>query len=223
LPAVDTGSRRVSVTQVLAKEHRRAALLVWLAFFASFATLYFLTSWIPKMAVDAGLTLETAIYAGASFNFGAVVGVLAVGWLATTGDLKRVVGWFFVLAFAAMLAMGFGMLDGGITTLLVMLFIIGAFVQGGFGGLYAVAASIYPAEIRTTGVGWSIGAGRLGAVVGPMLGGALIGAGASLSVSFAVFAVPMLIAAGAVLMIVRHAKASGAAKTVPEPGEVEAA
>lgn len=214
LPETGDAQGRASVGQVLARKHRTSALLVWLAFFASFATLYFLTSWIPKLAVDAGMSLDSAIYAGATFNFGAVVGVLTLGWLATIGDLSRVVAWFFVAAFLSMLIMGLGMLEGGVGTLLVMLFVVGAFVQGGFGGLYAVAARIYPAEIRTTGVGWSIGAGRLGAVAGPMVGGALIGAGASLSVSFAVFAVPMLVAAIALLFIVRHASAKQAGAEV---------
>lgn len=210
MPEVESGRKRAGIGQVLAQEHRAAALLVWLAFFASFATLYFLTSWIPKLAVDAGLAMDSAIYAGASFNFGAVVGVLTLGWLATRIDLSRVVAWFFAGAFLSMLIMGVGMLDGGVGTLLVMLFVVGAFVQGGFGGLYAVAARIYPAEIRTTGVGWSIGAGRLGAVAGPMVGGALIGAGATLSVSFTVFAVPMIVAAIALLLIIRQARAKQA-------------
>ena len=69
------------------------------------------------------------------------------------------------------------------------------FVQGAFTGLYAVAARIYPTEIRTTGIGWAIGAGRLGAIFGPIVAGLVLGAGVSISWTFAIYALPMILAA----------------------------
>ena len=81
----------------------------------------------------------------------------------------------------------------GVEDLFIYLFIIGFLLQGGFVGLYAVAAKIYPTEIRTTGVGWAIGLGRFGAVVGPYVGGILIASGVSLEVNFVIFAVPLLV------------------------------
>jgi MFS family permease len=78
---------------------------------------------------------------------------------------------------------------------LLLVFLLMFFVQGAFTGLYAVAARIYPTEIRTTGVGWAIGAGRIGAIVGPIAAGLLLGAGVPISWTFAVFALPMVIAA----------------------------
>jgi MFS family permease len=61
-------------------------------------------------------------------------------------------------------------------------------------GLYAVAARMYPTEFRTTGVGWAIGSGRLGGIIGPLLGGILIGMGLSMTVNFLIFSVPTIIA-----------------------------
>jgi MFS family permease len=77
--------------------------------------------------------------------------------------------------------------------LLVIIFIVGLLQQGGFTGLYSAAAKAYPTAIRTTGIGWSIGLGRLGAVIGPAMAGYLIVAGLDMSANFYIFAVPMAI------------------------------
>ena len=83
----------------------------------------------------------------------------------------------------------------------LLVFLLMFFVQGAFTGLYAVAARIYPTEIRTTGVGWAIGAGRTGAIVGPIAAGLLLGAGVPISWTFVVFALPMAVAAVVVTRI----------------------
>jgi len=97
------------------------------------------------------------------------------------------------LSLAALFMMVFASASASVNLLLI-LFVIGFFLQGGFTGLYAVAAKIYPTEIRTTGVGWAIGLGRSGAVVGPYVGGLLIAGGYSMETNFFLFALPLLIA-----------------------------
>ncbi len=74
-----------------------------------------------------------------------------------------------------------------------MILLIGIAQQGGFTGLYATAAKIYPTGIRSTGIGWAIGLGRSGAVAGPAIAGYLIAGGLDMSANFFVFAVPMAI------------------------------
>jgi hypothetical protein len=71
--------------------------------------------------------------------------------------------------------------------------IIGILQQGGFTGLYGVAAKAYPTNIRSTGIGWSIGLGRLGAVIGPGVAGYLIASGLDMSANYIIFAIPMAI------------------------------
>ena len=104
------------------------------------------------------------------------------------------------LVVAAVLMTVFGYASGSLAVL-VLFGLVGFAVQGGFTGLYSVAARLYPTEVRATGVGWGIGVGRVGAIVGPALGGVLIGVGLSINANFIVFAVPMLIAAGATALI----------------------
>lgn len=198
LPEVDDVESAASVAALLRPARRASTLLLWVAFFMAFGTLYFLLSWIPKLAAETGLPLDVAIYAGAVFNLGAFFGICLQGWLSLTLGLTRTIAGFMGLA--ALLMAIFGLVTE--PWLVLTLFgLIGFTVQGGFVGLYAVAARLYPAELRNTGIGWAIGLGRFGAVVGPLAGGLLISLGLGLAENFTVFAVPMVAAAAFTLLI----------------------
>ncbi len=187
-----------SVTSLLTPERRSSTLQLWLALFMAFASLYFLTTWIPKLASSAGLSMELAIYAGTVFNLGAFLGIMAQGYLSSLFGLRRTI--FGFLAMTAVLMAIFGFFKGS-SIVLVLFGLIGFGVQGGFVGLYAVAARFYPTEIRSTGVGFAMSAGRVGGIVGPLFGGLLIGAGLSMTTNFMVFAVPTLLAGIATYLI----------------------
>jgi benzoate transport len=193
LPPRTASSSAPPVGRLLRPEFRLATLLIWGAFFASFFTLYFLTSWIPRIAVEAGYPLATAINGSAVFNLGAFVGLIALGWLSARMELANLIVLFFVLSALAMLA--FGIQHTPASIYFAGMLVIGFLVQGGFGGLYAIAARLYPTEVKTTGVGWSIGIGRLGAVAGPAVGGIALSSGVGVFGSFVLFAAPMVVAA----------------------------
>ena len=80
------------------------------------------------------------------------------------------------------------------TAILYVVTFIGLLMQGGFVGLYALPAKMYASDIRSTGVGWAIGLGRVGAVFGPAVAGYLIASGNSIELNFAIFAIPVVIA-----------------------------
>jgi MFS transporter, AAHS family, 4-hydroxybenzoate transporter len=153
--------------------------------------LYFLTSWIPKLAKDAGLSMELAIYAGTVFNVGAFFGIITQGYFSSKFGLKKTIG--IILIFTAILMTAFRFFLG--SDLLLLIFaLLGFGIQGGFVGLYALSARLYPTEFRTTGVGWAMGFGRFGGIIGPQIGGFLIAAGVGISTNFLIFALPALIA-----------------------------
>ena len=102
---------------------------------------------------------------------------------------------FIFLILSAVLMVVFGVFRFGLVMYMTVLFVLGFFVQGGFVGLYSVAARLYPVEIRTTGVGWGIGLGRFGAILAPTLGGIAIGMQLPVALVFIVFALPFIIAA----------------------------
>ena len=84
---------------------------------------------------------------------------------------------------------------------LVLFGLIGFGIQGGFIGMYSMAAKLYPTQIRTTGIGWAIGLERLGAIIGLIVGGLLIGMGLTMATNFIIFAVPTVISGIAILLI----------------------
>ena len=201
IPAVNTSEKqaRATVKSLLTTDRRSSTILLWLSFFMCFMTLYFLLSWIPKIVVDAGLPLEKGIYTSVAFNLGAIIGVVLLGYLSDKKGLRPLIFWFLVIGAVLMLA--YGIAPTIVAILLVLYFLLGFFVDGGFAGLYAVAARIYPTEIRTTGIGWAIGAGRTGAIAGPVIGGLLIGMGLPIAITFMIFSVPLIIAAFATYAI----------------------
>lgn len=179
-----------AVGELLTDKYRKSTSMLWISIFMAFASLYFLTSWIPKLASVTGLSAESVIYAGTVFNLGAFCGIISQGYLSEKFGLQKTI--FSYLIFTAVLMLIFGFFKGSMLVL-ILFGLIGFGIQGGFVGMYSLAARLYPTEIRATGVGWAVGAGRIGAIFGPLLGGFLIGAGFSMTTNFMIFAIPTLI------------------------------
>lgn len=195
--AVDGG--RFSVAALFQGGRSRTSILLWTGVTLAYFTFYFVVSWIPKLASQAGLPIEQAIYAGASFNVGAFIGTAAIGWFSVRFPVNRIIAVYFAGAAIAMTV--FGSVTMPVTLTLIIAASVGAFVNGGFNGFWGLSAALYPAEIRGTGIGWAMGVGRIGAVLGPVVGGVLVGARLSISTIFAIYTLPLLIAAGLCLMI----------------------
>ena len=181
------------VSRLFSEKYKISTLQLWAALFFAFGCLYFLISWIPKLATDAGLSIELAIYAGTIFNVGAFFGIVLQGYFSSKIGLKKTISFFLLLTFLLMASFK---LFIGTDILLFVYFLLGFSLQGGFVGLYAVAARLYPTEFKTTGVGWAIGMGRVGGILAPLIGGLLISIGLSLSANFFIFSIPALIASG---------------------------
>jgi len=190
LPIIDKIKSKLPVGQLLKTDFKKPTLQLWAALFMAFAALFFLTSWIPKLTKDAGLSEKLAIYSLTVFNIGAFFGIITQGYFSSKYGLKKTLG--LILALTGVLMASFGLFVGSDVILLVLA-LLGFGIQGGFVGLYALSARLYPTEFRTTGVGWAMGAGRLGGIVGPLIGGLLIGAGLGIATNFLIFAVPALL------------------------------
>lgn len=171
---------------------------LWVAFFMGFATLYFLTTWIPNLASNTGLSVKLAIYAGTVFNLGAIFGNLYMGYISQVIGLRRATILFYVGTGILMAAFGY---ISGNWIILITFGLIGFGSQGGLIGLYAIGARLYPTEVRNTGIGWAIGAGRTGAIISPTIGGTLVNAGLSLASSFLIFVAPLAAACAAIGLI----------------------
>lgn len=188
----DVGERRSASAALLFKNGQwKQTLILWAAFFACYMTLYFVIAWVPKLAIEAGLNPDQAIFAGVTYNLGAFIGGLVLCWLLFKFDVRPLVLILMLAGAVALVAFAAPM---SVALTLAVAFAIGFAVQGGFNGLYPLVTNAYPAQIRSTGIGWCIGVGRAGAVLGPLLGGAMLGADQSLFVVFIVFTVPLAVA-----------------------------
>ncbi len=189
-PPRERGFLKTMLT-LLEPAHRRVTLTLWTTFFLCFAALYFLMSWIPKLMVDAGYGEQAGRDAFFLFNFGGVLGIYFMGALSTRLKLTNIICLLLVTAAVGMIV--FALVPAQKSLLMALIFAIGLTQQGGFTGLYAAAAKAYPTEVRSTGIGWSIGLGRSGAVIGPAVAGYLIYFGFGMSANFIFFAVPLAI------------------------------
>ena len=199
VPAPPTQAEPISVKTLLTTGRRGDTLRLWLAFLLSSLTVYFVLSWVPKIVVDAGLPLEEGILAGIMVNLGAITGIVALGYLSGARGLRPLIFGFLLMGVVCLVV--FGIMPASVPWLLTVGFLIGFFVMGAFVGLYSVAARIYPTEVRTTGIGWTIGVGRIGSIIGPYLGGILISLEWTTTTNFIVFASPLLIAGLAAVTI----------------------
>jgi MFS family permease len=108
-----------------------------------------------------------------------------------------------MLGGAAVAMLTFGSVAMPVAATLAVAFLIGVLLQGGYNGVWPLAASVYPSQFRATGIGWAIGVGRSGAILGPMLGGYLMAAKVPLPVLFASYCLPLLACAACALAVHR--------------------
>ena len=139
----------------------------------------------------AGYSQSTAVLAGTALQVGGTIGTLAMGWIIDRVGFHRVLIPTFLLA-ALTIAL-IGQPSIGIALLFAAITIAGFCIVGGQPAVNALAASYYPTSLRATGVGWSLGIGRFGSILGPVIGGALIGLQWPNSWLFLAAAVPALI------------------------------
>jgi MFS transporter, AAHS family, 4-hydroxybenzoate transporter len=178
----------------LFKETRApATVLLWIMFFMNLLDIYFLVSWLPTVIRNAGIPLERAVIATAMLQVGGVIGTLVLGRLIDRFSPYHVlaVAYFLAAVFIACL----GSAGSSVGLIMALVFCAGFCVVGAQIGANALAATFYPTFIRSTGVGWALGIGRIGSIIGPVVGGILLSLKWETASIFFVGAVPVVIAA----------------------------
>lgn len=203
----------VSILQLLQEGRRLHTLMLWLAFFCCLLMVYALSSWLPKLMNSAGYGINSSLAFLLVLNFGAIFGAIGGGWLGDRIGLERVLLAFFALG---ALSLSLLALQSPLWVLYLLIAIAGASTIGTQILANACAVQFYPAHIRSTGLGWAMGIGRIGAIIGPLLGGALQAAHLPLQVSFLAFAAPGLVGVLAMLAFIggRTAQPAPAPRTV---------
>ncbi len=194
-----SAAKGFSVFQLFREGRTPVTLLLWVAFFMNLLVMYFLVNWLPTLLKGAGLPLSMAILSTAILNLGGVVGAIALGRMIDRFSPYIVLGTAYAAsaAFIALLAFG----GTNLTVLLVGAALSGFGVVGAQIGCNALTAAVYPTNIRATGVGWALGVGRIGAIVGPLVGGVLLGAGWTPQSLILLAVVPAVVASLAVFVL----------------------
>jgi AAHS family 4-hydroxybenzoate transporter-like MFS transporter len=177
-------------------------LLLWVVYFSNLLILYFLINWLPAVLQRAGLPIERAIIATVALNAGGIVGGLLLGRLV---DKRQPYGVLTVaFACAAVLVAAMGALESGsVLVLMSAIVAAGFFVIGTQYCMNALAANFYPTGLRSTGIGWALGIGRIGSIVGPVIGGILLSFEWSPSALFTTIAAPAAVSSLAVFVLGR--------------------
>ncbi|MBV8512653.1 MAG: MFS transporter, partial [Xanthobacteraceae bacterium] len=161
-----------TVVQLFTHGRSLATLLLWVVFFMNLLNLYFLSNWLPTLIHDMGISISTAAFTSALFQIGGTVAPFLLGWLIDRHGFHSVLVVTYLLAAGAIALLG--SVGSGLSLLMLTVFAAGFCVVGAQSGSNALAASLYPTSVRSTGVGWALGIGRIGSVIGPVVGGIML-------------------------------------------------
>jgi AAHS family 4-hydroxybenzoate transporter-like MFS transporter len=203
---VEDKAQGFPVAQLFAGGRTPRTLWLWLMFVTNILSLYFMISWFPTLATTAGVDVSSALVAASLIQVGSIFGTL------TLAALARRIETFVVMtigyAGGALALVLIAIAGGSVAYLMAVAFLAGFFVIGTQTGANAVSALVYPPSIRSTGVGWALGIGRLGAIAGPYVGGELIALHWSSRDLFMAAAAPAVIAAASAAIISRLVRAA---------------
>lgn len=209
---------RVSVRELFAPGYGVTTCLLWVIFFMSLLDIYLLVSWIPTALNVAGAAPAAAITAAILLQAGATVASLPVGWSLDRFGAAATLGVAYLLGTICIAAVG--QLTHTVPWALAMTFGAGFGLIGGQAGANAVATVSYPVHLQSTGAGWALGIGRIGSIIGPMVGGVMLNAHVSIPYIFYLSAVPAVLAAVAAIFLQSRPSAEAARVVARESGGI---
>lgn len=175
-----------------------STIMFWVAFFMCLLMVYALASWLPKLMIGAGYSLGASMLFLFALNIGGMIGAIGGGVLADRFHIKPVLVSMFTLGAVSLVLLGF---NSPAPVLYTLIAIAGAATIGSQILLYTFVSQYYPSAVRSTGMGFASGVGRIGAIVGPVLTGSLLGLQLAHQMNFMVIAIPGLIAAVAIILV----------------------
>ena len=215
-PSVELeGPRHAPVAALFADGLAAPTLLFWVLYFMNLMVLYTLSNWLPTIITGAGLPLATANFATSFYQLAGVFGALLIAVLCDRFGSRVVLPAIFVGASACCFLIGAAGVNAGL--IVAAISAAGFCVVGGQGAINAFVGNYYPSHVRASGIGWALGVGRLGTILGSFVIGKLIEAGAEAHTLFEICAIPGLFAALAIWLVARHGSSAA-----PAPVPVQA-
>jgi MFS transporter, AAHS family, 4-hydroxybenzoate transporter len=190
---------RQSVLALLAPIYRSRTLLLWLGVALNLFSLFFLISWLPALLNTAGWSPTAASRGGVMLQIGGIASGLIMAWFVDRGrTVPAMVTAYFVTAASLGL---FLILPSDSGAWWLLLLTIGAGTSGTQFAFNALSAAFYPPLIRSTGVGWAVGVGRIGAILGPAFGGYIVRAQLTPPTVLGLLVIPVVLCAVCIMFL----------------------
>ncbi|HEY7449587.1 MAG TPA: MFS transporter [Vicinamibacterales bacterium] len=199
LPTIPADVRKKSVTDIFAPALLASTVLVTLAYFFHITTFYFIVKWVPKIVVDFGFHPSSAAGVLVWANVGGALGGSVFGLLTQRYSVKALTIGMLMLSTVTVAL--FGRSSADLDRLSFICAVAGFCTNAGIVGLYAIIAQAFPTHVRAFGTGFTVGVGRGGSVLAPIIAGFLFAAGYSLPSVALLLALGSLFAAGMLLML----------------------
>jgi AAHS family 4-hydroxybenzoate transporter-like MFS transporter len=188
--AQEASAKHARPLRLFMENRATTTVLIWLALLMNLTALNYLNNWLPTLAVEAGLSQVDALRAAPFLQIGGMVGVISLGFLADRFGFFRVLMTSFALG--AVFIASIGWAGPSFTLQSVTIFAAGFCNIGTQITLAALAATLYPTDIRSTGVSWAHGFARIGSISSVLLGGTLLALNWNLWTMYTLIAIPML-------------------------------
>jgi benzoate transport len=199
LPAISGDERRRSISDIFAPGLVGTTVIVTLAYFFHITTFYFIVKWVPKIVVDLGFAASSAAGVLVWTNVGGATGGALFGLLTQRFSVKALT--IAVLLMSTVAVAVFGRTPPDLQQLSMICAVAGFCTNAGIVGLYAIIAQAFPTHVRAFGTGFTVGVGRGGSVLAPIIAGFLFTAGYTLPMVSLLMGLGSLFAAGALLML----------------------
>jgi AAHS family 4-hydroxybenzoate transporter-like MFS transporter len=160
--------------------------------------MYVIVNWLPALLREAGMSDSDGVTATSFYSLGGIIGTFAEGFLIKMSGGFRILIVQFGLC--GLLIASMAMVADLWWLVVILAFLLGLLVIGAQAGLNVLAAQFYPTFIRSTGVGWALGMGRIGSIAGPLIAGMLLSKGWQPWQVLLAGAIPALLALASVLL-----------------------
>jgi AAHS family 4-hydroxybenzoate transporter-like MFS transporter len=194
-------SSGLTVRHLFSHGRRGSTALLWVIYFCSLLQIYVFASWLPTVLIRSGVSLQWSVYATSALHIAGTVASLLLGTILERFNPGRVLTLLYLFGAIAVFSIGLSLHQPSLIVLAASC--AGFGIVGGQACTHAVASRIYPTFMRSTGLGWALGIGRVGSVLGPLIGGALLTRNWPAQDLLLVGAVPALVAAAASLGLSR--------------------
>ncbi|MER5185462.1 MFS transporter [Streptomyces sp. NPDC002896] len=207
--AADDGTRPAPTAGFRAlwgQQYRATTVLVSVLYLCVQFAVYAMSFWMVTLLVKHGLSLASSYGYAIEQALAATLGGFAIGWFLDRMDRRTVLAVAFAVGGVSLILFGF-------TTSVVALYVLnalaGALVIGGQNTVHSLVMDAYGVEARGTGLGWALGIGRLGGLLGPLVGGFLLELNLAFPLYFVIFAVPAVLASATTLALrAQHLRAT---------------